>query len=233
MKLSVRNLCAWYGQLQVLWGVDLDVADGEVVGVLGRNGAGKTTLLRSLARLHGKATGSVQLEGREISHLRPDVIAQVGVAFVRDGGRMPSSLTVLQMLELGQRLARQRGLAPRSLAEIWQWFPILEPLQDRRAGLLSGGQRQALALGAAFASRPCLLLLDEPSAGLSPVVASELFGIIRKLVADGLAAVVVEQQAAWLHGLVRRAYLLESGKVAAAGPLETLSAEGAPILAMH
>ncbi|MFG1400154.1 MULTISPECIES: ABC transporter ATP-binding protein [Roseixanthobacter] len=222
MSLSVRNLCSWHGQAQVLWNVDIDVGEGEVLGILGRNGAGKTTLLRTLARLHDKASGSVEMAGRDISRLKPHAVALHGMALVRDGGRLPASLTVLQMLELGQRLARSRGKAPRSLEETWRWFPLLESLQRTRAGLLSGGQRQALALAAAFASRPSLVLLDEPSAGLSPPVASELFATIRKLAADGLTVVVVEQQAAWLVDLAHRGYLLESGKVSAEGNLTDL-----------
>lgn len=220
MNLTVRNLCAWHGQLQVLWNIDLDVASGQVVGVLGRNGAGKTTLLRTLARLHEKSSGTVTLNGNDIARARAHKISRDGIALVRDGGRMPASLTVNQMIELGQRLARTRGLAARSLQEIWTCFPLLEGLQSRRAGLLSGGQRQALALAAAFASRPALLMLDEPSAGLAPSVAGELFGTIRRLAADGLTVVVVEQQAAWLNGLVQRSYLLESGKVIGTGNAE-------------
>ncbi|SHH14501.1 ABC transporter ATP-binding protein [Pollutimonas bauzanensis] len=222
MTLSVKNVCAWHGQLQVLWGVDLDVADGEVVGILGRNGAGKTTLLRTLARLHEKSTGALQMGGHDISKLKAHAVALQGLSLVRDGGRLPASLTVAQMIELGQRLARIKGQTPRALSEIWQWFPILEPLRNTKAGLLSGGQRQALALAAAFASRPRLLLLDEPSAGLSPPVASELFITIRNLAADGLTVIVVEQQAGWLTGLVKRGYLLDSGKVVATGSLQNL-----------
>jgi branched-chain amino acid transport system ATP-binding protein len=222
VNLTVRKLCAWHDQLQVLWDIDLDVAEGEIVGVLGRNGAGKTTLLRALSRLHEKAKGAIALDGRSVMNKKAHQVAREGVALVRDGGKLPSSLSVLQVVELGQSLARKRGKTPRTFDEIWRWFPILEPLQERKTGLLSGGQRQALALAAAFSSRPGLLLLDEPSAGLAPPVARELFSTIRMLASEELTVVVVEQHAAWLENLVERAYLFESGRIQAKGRLSEL-----------
>jgi len=222
MSLKIEKLSAAYGQARALWDISLEVAHGSVVGVLGRNGAGKTTLLRSIAGLHPRVQGSVLADGREIRGLRADQIALLRVALVREGGRLPSSLSVIENLQLGQRLARLRGKQGRSLDEIWQWFPILEPLQTRKAGLLSGGQRQALALASAFVAEPSILLLDEPSAGLAPPVAKELFRVIGQLASSGMTVLVVEQQPAWLIGLAQQCYLLEVGRVVDAGPVEKL-----------
>ena len=222
MSLKIEKLSAAYGQARALWDISLEVAHGSVVGVLGRNGAGKTTLLRSIAGLHPRVQGSVHADGREIRGLRADQIALLRVALVREGGRLPSSLSVIENLQLGQRLARLRGRQGRSLDEIWQWFPILEPLQTRKAGLLSGGQRQALALASAFVAEPSILLLDEPSAGLAPPVAKELFRVIGQLASSGMTVLVVEQQPAWLIGLAQQCYLLEVGRVVDSGPVEKL-----------
>ncbi len=222
MKLDLRKLSAWYGQAQVLWDVDLTVADGEVVGLLGRNGAGKTTLLRSIAGLHSKRRGQIAMGSVDASAHRADEVARLGVALVREGARLPASLSVVQNLRLGQRLANAKGRTGRSLDDVWQWFPILQPLADRKAGLLSGGQRQALALAVAFASEPEVLLLDEPSAGLAPPVARALFDTIGQLAGAGMSVLVVEQHPAWLVGLAHRACLLEVGRVVGEGTVEQL-----------
>jgi branched-chain amino acid transport system ATP-binding protein len=219
MALSINNLSSWYGQAQALWNVSLQVNEGEVVGVLGRNGAGKTTLLRSITGLQKRIAGTISSGDLVLSGMKPHRIALGGVALLREGGQLPASLTVAQNLMLGQRLARQRGRPGRTFEEIWRWFPMLEPLVDRRAGLLSGGQRQALALAVAFISEPQLMLLDEPSAGLSPPVARDLFQTIKQLAASGMTVLAVEQHPAWLLGLAARGYLLEVGKVIAEGPI--------------
>lgn len=222
MSLSLRGIDAWHGDAQALWGVDLEVPRGEVVGVLGRNGAGKTTLLRCIAGLHRRLAGTVEADGASLAGLLPEMIARRGVALVREGARLPASLSVRENLQLGQRLARLRGKPGRSLDDAWHWFPILEPLCERKAGLLSGGQRQALALATAFVSEPSVLLLDEPSAGLAPPVARELFAAIRRLAASGLTVLLVEQQPAWLEGLAHECFLLEVGRVVARGDVTSL-----------
>ncbi len=222
MDLQLREVSAWYGQACALWGVSLTLAKGEVVGVLGRNGAGKTTLLRSIAGLQRRVEGQILFRGTSIERMRAHEISRLGLALLREGGKLPASLSVRQNLALGQRLARSRGKEGRELADVWRWFPMLEPLVERKAGLLSGGQRQALALAVAFVSEPEVILLDEPSAGLSPPVAQELFAIIGQLADAGATVLVVEQQPAWLEGLARRAYLLEIGKMVAEGPVEDL-----------
>lgn len=222
MGLQVTDLSAWYGQAQALWDVGVTVGDGEIVGILGRNGAGKTTLLRSIAGLQGHIKGGIELNGQQLAGLRTNEIALKGLVMLRESGKLPASLTVLQNLSLGQRLARQKGKGARALADVWKWFPLLEPLRDRKAGLLSGGQRQALALAVAFISEPEVMLLDEPSAGLSPPVAQELFKTIRQLADAGATVLMVEQHPAWLIGVANRGYLLEVGRITGEGDIEDL-----------
>jgi ABC-type branched-subunit amino acid transport system ATPase component len=219
MSLQVRSLSASYGQAQVLWNVDFDVADGEVIGILGRNGAGKTTLLRALCGLHPKLQGGIGLDGRNVVGMPANEIAILGVSVLREAGRCASSLTVVQHLGLGQRLAKLRGKSAVSISEIWRWFPLLEPLQHRKAGLLSGGQRQALALAVALVARPRWILLDEPSAGLAPPVARDLFATIGQLASTGVTTLIVEQHAAWLEKIANRAYALEVGRIVRQGPI--------------
>jgi branched-chain amino acid transport system ATP-binding protein len=174
---------------------------------------------RPACEVGGRDLGDAPIRG-----LRADAIALRGVALLREGGRLPGSLSVHENLQLGQRLARLRGRAGRTLEEVWRWFPILEPLRERKAALLSGGQRQALALACAFIAEPSILLLDEPSAGLAPPVARDLFATIRQLATSGVTVLVVEQQPAWLIGLAQYCYLLEVGRVVDEGPIETLLA---------
>jgi branched-chain amino acid transport system ATP-binding protein len=214
----VSGLNAWYGQAQALFEVGLGVDSREIVGVIGRNGAGKSTLLRSIAGAHAQRAGIVRFGGRELSALSAHQITALGISLVREGGRVFTSLTVDQNLRLGQQTARIRRRAPRSLDEIWEWFPVLASIRSRQAGLLSGGQRQALALAIAFVSDPDLLLLDEPSAGLAPSVAFQIFETVRALTKEGMAILVAEQNLAWLIGLAARVYGLETGRVGEEGP---------------
>ncbi len=222
MNLVIDNLFAWYGQARVLNDISLTVNQGEVVGILGHNGAGKTTLVRAIAGLHGQCRGDIALGGLPIAGLKPNEIALRGLSLLREGSRLPASLTVRQNLILGQRLAKARGATPRDIESVWTWFPMLEPLRDRRAGLLSGGQRQALALAVCFISAPALLLLDEPSAGLAPPVARELFALIARIAGTGLPTLIVEQHPGWLIGLTSEVYLLEVGAIVAHGSIENV-----------
>ncbi|MEX0407296.1 ATP-binding cassette domain-containing protein [Aquibium sp. LZ166] len=224
MRLEVRRLSSWYGQARALWDIDLTVEEGQVVGVLGRNGAGKSTLLRAIAGLSPRMTGDVLVGERSIAGQPAHGIALAGVSLLREAGRLTASLSVAENIALARRLAVARKRPVRTLPEILAWFPLLEPLVDRKAGLLSGGQRQALGLAMAFASQPSLLLLDEPSAGLAPLVARELYDTIRQLAGSGITVLVVEQHPAWLSELVQRAYHLEMGRVTGSGGLDEITA---------
>lgn len=220
--LRVESLEAWYGQTQALWKIDLELRQGEMVAVLGRNGAGKTTLMRTIAGLQPHARGEVTFNGRNILGADAAEIARAGLSFVREGGRMASSLTVLQHLALGQGLAKRRGLTSEPFDRVWQTFPLLQPLQQRPAGLLSGGQRQALALAIAFISKPKLILIDEPSAGLAQSVVHELYQTLGALTSFGTTILIVEQQPSWLIGLAGRGYVLDIGKVIGKGAVKDL-----------
>lgn len=228
MELLVGGLSAWYGQAQVLKDVTLRVGDGEVVGILGRNGAGKTTLLRAVARLHSSTTGTVTLGEKHLNKMTTTAVARLGMSLVRESAALPLSLNVEENIKLGVKLCKVRRLPCRSLDEVFDEFPLLRNLRTRKAGVLSGGERQTLALAVAYVSRPSLLLLDEPSAGLSPLTARAVFDTIAKLAAtSGVTALVVEQSPAWLEGLATRGYLLELGEIVAEGTISELMKAGA------
>jgi branched-chain amino acid transport system ATP-binding protein len=222
--LQVESLRAWYGQAQVLRGITMDVPAGTVVAIFGHNGAGKSTLLRSIARVHTQCSGEVVLGDHRLEQMPAHEVARAGLALVREGARVFDSMTVDEHLELGIRLATDTGRTARTEDEIFGLFPALREKRSNRAGYLSGGQRQMLALGAAFASNPRCLLLDEPSAGLAPVVAAEIFGKVAELAAHGVAVLVAEQNPQWLDTVAQHGYVLETGEVVRSGPLEDLLA---------
>jgi branched-chain amino acid transport system ATP-binding protein len=211
--LRLEHVSASYGQARALTEVSFRVAEGEVVGVLGRNGAGKTTLLRAIAGHHHSVTGEIQLNGQAVFSDATSN-ARRGISMVRENAAVLRTLTVNENLDVGARLAQLRGKESPSRSAVWDWFPLLEPLRTRRAGVLSGGERQSLALATAFLSVPEILLLDEPSAGLAPVVAHATYETIRRMASAGMTVLVVEQAAGWLDHVANRIYLLELGQVA-------------------
>lgn len=211
--LEVAGLSAWYGQAQALYDVSLRVDGGEIVGVLGENGAGKSTLLRSIGRAHRKVAGSVQLGGWELCRLNAAEASVGGITLVREGALVFADLTILEHLAFARRLARRRGRTPMRDEEIWTWLPILHERRHQKAGYLSGGQRQLLALAMAAMSRPSCLLLDEPSAGLAESVREVVFDCIRTVAAQGSTLLIAEQSDRWLRGLASRSYVLEVGRL--------------------
>jgi branched-chain amino acid transport system ATP-binding protein len=208
--LRVTNMNAWYGQAQALRDVSLTVSTGEIVGILGRNGAGKSTLLRSMARLHRRASGGLQLFGEDVLGLTAEAVASRGLSLVREGAIVFESLTVGEHLQLAQSLAERRG-RKGDIAQVQEWFPVLWERRDVRGGYLSGGQRQMLSLAVAFVSQPRCLLLDEPSAGLAEVVAASLYESIVRIANQDVALLIAEQDGRWLRGLATRVYVLENG----------------------
>lgn len=209
--LSVERLSSWHGEAQVLWDIQFDVAAGDGLGIIGRNGAGKSTLLRTIAGVHRRASGTVTFRQEPALGRAPHHTARRGLSLVREGAPVFADLTVLENIRSGAQLASFRGMQALPLHKVWNAFPMLEGMQTRRAGLLSGGQRQMLALATALASQPVMLLLDEPSAGLAPSVAAAAFEAIGQLRQTGLCVLIAEQNPEWLSGVTSRVLELESG----------------------
>jgi branched-chain amino acid transport system ATP-binding protein len=214
--LELRDVHARYGPVQALHGVSLDVEEGTVVTVLGANGAGKTTTLRAISSTV-RRTGELRFAGRSLGRRGPEDVARLGIAHVPEGRGTFSELTVWENLRLG---AYTRRASARAEAQhVFAYFPWLEDRRNQAAGTLSGGEQQMLALARAFMQRPRLLLLDEPSLGLAPLLVSEIFRIIRELnEREGLSVLVVEQNAHIALQVAQTAFVLEVGKVALSGP---------------
>jgi branched-chain amino acid transport system ATP-binding protein len=218
--LELRDVEARYGPVQALHGVTLEVEEGSVVAVLGANGAGKTTTLRAISNTV-RRSGEVRFDGRSLGRRGPEEVARLGIAHVPDGRGTFSELTVWENLRLGAYT--RRGSLRRDAERVLSYFPWLEDRRGQEAGTLSGGEQQMLALARAFVQRPRLLLLDEPSLGLAPVLVTEIFRIIRELnEREGVTVLVVEQNAHIALQLAQTAYVLEVGKVALSGPSQEL-----------
>jgi branched-chain amino acid transport system ATP-binding protein len=217
--LELRDVEAAYGEVRALHGVTLSVGEGDFVAILGANGAGKTTTLRAISGTV-KTTGDVVFEGQKLSRRTPEGMAKRGVAHVPEGRGTFATLSVLDNLRLGAWV--RRGASPRELAHVFEFFPRLYERRDQQAGTLSGGEQQMLALGRAMMSRPRILLLDEPSLGLAPLVVREIFRALRRMNDQGTTVVVVEQNAALALEAARHAYVLETGRVVLGGGADEL-----------
>jgi branched-chain amino acid transport system ATP-binding protein len=214
--LELHDVTARYGPIEALHGVTLQVDEGQVVAVLGANGAGKTTTLRAISGTV-RRDGVIRFAGRSLSHAGPDAAARSGIAHVPEGRGTFAELTVAENLKLGAYT--RRGSIRDDLARVRQYFPWLEERRNQLAGTLSGGEQQMLALARAFMQRPKLLLLDEPSLGLAPLLVTEVFRIVKELnEAEGLTVLVVEQNAHIALQAAQAAYVLEVGSVALSGP---------------
>jgi len=215
--LDVRDLRVDYGAAPALWGVSLTIAQGELVCVVGPNGAGKTTLIGALAGLNRARSGSITMNGREMTTVAPHRFCAAGIAIVPEGRRLFTRLTVRENLEIGSYLRPARAVRERSLERVCALFPAVRDKLEAPAGALSGGQQQMVAIGRALMAAPRLLLLDEPSLGLSPMMVQVMFRAIRDVNAAGTAVLLVEQNVAMALDLARRAYLLEEGQIVAEG----------------
>lgn len=224
--LEVRDLSASYGPVTALRDISIELGRGEAVAVLGANGAGKSTLLNTLSGLHGPAGGSVRVNGKELAGLPAADIARNGVALVPEGRQIFASLTVIDNLRLGA-YANQRGrLRPDQLQAIFEAFPVLSDRQAQNAGTLSGGEQQMLAISRAIVAEPSLLLLDEPSMGLAPMIVESIFATLGEMVrASGISVLMVEQNVRAALGFATRGYLIDSGEIVAAGSSDDLSDE--------
>ena len=218
--LSLEAVSAGYGDFQALFGVSLEVKAGEAVAVIGPNGAGKTTLLRAISKLVEPSAGEIRLEGRSLAPLPAHAVVAHGVAHVPENRRLFPRLTVEENLRMGAFSSRHRFR--ERLDMVYGLFPRLEERRHQAAGTLSGGEQQMCAIGRALMSGPKLLLLDEPSAGLAPVVVQSIFALVRRICAQGYTVLIVEQNIRQVLKVVSRAYLLEAGRIHLSGTAQEL-----------
>jgi branched-chain amino acid transport system ATP-binding protein len=216
MLLAVESLHVWYGGVRALQGVDLAVEARSVVALLGANGAGKTTTLRAISGLAAPRSGEIRYEGQSLVGRRPRDIVAMGIVQVPEGRHLFPRMSVRENLELGAYLRRDADIRA-DLEQVFTHFPVLAERQGQDAGSLSGGEQQMLAIGRAMMARPRLLLLDEPSLGLAPVMVEVIARMIAEIHRSGIAVLLVEQNAEMALGVADRAYVLETGRVAAAG----------------
>jgi len=225
MMLEVHGLEAFYSEQQALFGVGFDLDKGQVRTLLGANGAGKTTVLRALCGMI-RTGGDIRFEGERITGWATEDIVRLGIAHVPEGRGTFLRVTVEENLQLGAITRRDRGGIAADIEQIYHHFPRLKERRTQQAGLLSGGEQQMLAVGRALMLRPRLMLLDEPSFGLAPLIVEELFAILRQVNRDtGVAMLIVEQNAALALELAEHAYLLETGRMVMDGPSEAIGAD--------
>lgn len=220
--LTVTNLNVSYGAIKALRGISFDVKQGEIVTLIGSNGAGKTTTLHSISNIIKKESGSVIFNGEDISSLAPDMIVRQGLIQVPEGRRIFANLTVKENLEMGAFTRKNTAEIKQDMVKIFDLFPRLKERIKQIAGTLSGGEQQMLAMGRALMSKPQLLLLDEPSMGLAPILVDEIFAIIQEINRAGTTILLVEQNAFKALSIANRACILETGLVTKAGNAEDL-----------
>ncbi len=215
--LEVHGIDVAYGDMQALWDVSLEVNQGEIVALIGPNGAGKTTLMRVIAGLHRVRSGTVRLGSTALQTLPAYRIVEHGVILVPEGRRLFGGLTVLDNLELGAYSKRARESRSETLKLVFDLFPLLVERKDQRANTMSGGQQQMLAIGRALMGMPTLLMLDEPSLGLGPIVVQNIFETVKEMNRQGVTVFLVEQNARQALDLADRAYILEQGRIVGTG----------------
>jgi len=215
--LALSGVSAGYGSFQALFEVSLSVAGGEAVGVIGPNGAGKTTLMRVISGLLGVTAGEVSLEGRPLNGVAAHQIVEAGIAHVPENRRLFPRLTVEENLRMGAFITSARARFVERLAWVYELFPRMRERRRQLAGTLSGGEQQMCAIGRALMSKPRLLLMDEPSAGLAPLAVEQVFELVRRIRAEGFTVLIVEQNVQQVLDLVDRAYLLEAGHIRLSG----------------
>jgi branched-chain amino acid transport system ATP-binding protein len=220
--LKVDNISAYYGDLQALWGLSLQVNEGELVALVGPNGAGKTTTLKVITGLLKHASGSINFDGSDLGNEAAHKIVELGVSLVPEGGRVFSGMSVLENLELGSFIPNARKVKDNSLKAIYEIFPRLEERHKQQAGTLSGGERQMLAIARALMSKPKLLLLDEPSFGLAPILVQQMFEMIEQINKQGVTVLLVEQNVRAALELASRAYVIENGRIVGEGKGDVL-----------
>ena len=220
--LKVENLEVAYGMIKSIKGVSFEVNEGEVIALIGANGAGKTTILHTVTGLLSPQAGSIVFEGVELTKIPAHKIVGMGMAHVPEGRRVFQELTVLENLKLGAFILNDKKKIESNLEYVYKHFPRLKERRGQVAGTLSGGEQQMLAMGRALMSNPKIILMDEPSMGLSPILVSEIFNIIKEVSADGTTVLLVEQNAKKALSIANRAYVLETGKIVLEGDAKEL-----------
>jgi len=217
MLLEVENLNVFYGAIHALYGISFHVNEGEIVSLIGANGAGKSTTLRTISGLIRPRTGSIKFKGEEITITPPDQIVRMGISQVPEGRKIFAPLTVRENLQMGAYTRTDPAEIESSMQRVFTSFPRLKERINQLGGTLSGGEQQMLATGRGLMSRPSLLLLDEPSMGLSPILVEEIFRIIKDINSQGTSILLVEQNALMALSIANRAYVLETGRVVLEG----------------
>lgn len=220
--LKVTDLQVYYGVIQALKGISFEVNEGEVIALIGANGAGKTTILHTVTGLINQKAGKIEFEGKDISHTPAYKIAAEGMAHVPEGRRVFAELSVYDNLMMGAYTRKDKKEIAETLAMVYKRFPRLEERKKQMAGTLSGGEQQMLAMGRALMSKPKIILMDEPSMGLSPIFVNEIFEIIKAVSASGTTVLLVEQNAKKALSIADRAYVLETGKIILEGDAKVL-----------
>lgn len=221
--LEIKDLSVHYGGIHALKGISLEVDDGEIVTLIGANGAGKSTTLRTVSGLKKPTAGSVVVDGKDITKTSAQDRVRLGLSQVPEGRRVFTRMTVLENLELGGYLRKDRASRATDLDNVFQHFPVLADRRKQVAGTLSGGEQQMLAMGRAMMAHPRILLLDEPSMGLAPLLVQEIFDIIVHINAGGTTILLVEQNAHKALQVANRAYVIETGRIVLAGAADELS----------
>ena len=215
--LEVKNLEVYYGVIQAIKGISFEVNEGEVIALIGANGAGKTTTLQTITGMLQPKAGEIIFEGKDISKIPGHKIVSMGMAHVPEGRRVFAELSVYENLKLGAYTRKDKKEIEETLARVYKSFPRLEERKNQLAGTLSGGEQQMLAMGRALMSKPKIILMDEPSMGLSPILVEEIFHIIREISASGTTVLLVEQNAKKALAIADRAYVLETGNIVLSG----------------
>jgi len=222
--LKIENIDVYYGAIHALKGISAEVNEGEIVTLIGANGAGKSTILRTISGLLKPKAGQINFEGKSIAGVVAQDIVKLGISQVPEGRRVFANMSVLENLELGAYIRNDKKGIQKDMENVFVKFPRLSERRSQLAGTLSGGEQQMLAMGRALMSRPRLLLLDEPSMGLAPLLVKEIFSIIKEINASGTTVLLVEQNAHMALSIAHRAYVLETGRITLSGDAKELAA---------
>ena len=222
MLLEIKGMTVHYGKSMAIQDVSLEVAEGTVVSIIGANGAGKSTILRALSGLVASTSGEIRFKGNRINGRETTEIVRLGISLVPEGRQLFPYLSVLSNLKLGASLRKDKGAISESLQEVYKLFPRLEERRNQKAGTLSGGEQQMLAIGRGLMARPKLLCMDEPSLGLAPIVIEQLAEVIQDINKRGMSVLLVEQNVQLALGVASRGYALQVGRVVLEGDIETM-----------